>query len=154
VLRVFVPPLQVVVEGGEVVAEVAVAVATGREAEAMAVAMVAEEDTTTTTVAAGTAVDVATMAEVAEVDVIITGITIMVGMATGTMPIRMRVTKGRSTRQMPIGMALRMEIIRPTTPVMANLRDLTTLRAVATAIRVAKLVTLLAGVRTQEVRPN
>ena len=80
-----------VVEGGGVTARVAAAVDIGKGAVTMAVAMMAVEDTITVTAAEGMAADVATMAEAAEVDATITGI--LVETATGTMPIKLRVTK-------------------------------------------------------------
>ena len=161
-----------VLEGGGVAARVAAVVDIGKEAVTMAVAMVAAEDNITTTAVVGMAVDVAIMAEAAEVDATVTGITtimptgITVEMATGTMPIRMRVTKGRSMRQMPTGIVLIMEvraIMQVLLEIMANMfigpttimqKDLTMPRAVAMVTKVAKLVMLLAGVRTTQVRPN
>ena len=94
-LKALAPPLQVVVEGGGLAARVAAAVDIGKEAVTMAVAMVAAEDTITTTAVVGMATDMAIMAEAAEVDATVTGVTtimlteITVEMATGTMPIRM-----------------------------------------------------------------
>ena len=161
-----------VVEGGVVAAKVAAAVDIGKEAVTMAVAMVAAEDTITTTAVVGMAADVAIMAEAAEVDATVTGITtimptgITVEMATGTMPIRMRVTKGRSMQQISTEIALIMEvraIMQVLLEIMANMfigptrimqKDLTMPIAVAMVTKVAKLVMLLAGVRTTEVCPN
>ena len=113
------------------------------------------------------------MAKVAAVDATTTGTTIttatgiMVEMATGIMPTRLTMTKGRSMRQMPIGMAPLMEVrtiamlVLP--EIMASMfigptrimeRDLLMPRAVTITIEVAKLVMLLAGVRPKEVRPH
>jgi len=113
------------------------------------------------------------MAKVAAVDATTTGTTIttatgiMVEMATGIMPTRLTMTKGRSMRQMPIGMAPLMEVrtiamlVLP--EIMASMligpvkileRNLIMPRVVEMATEVAKLVMLLAGVRTKEFHPN